>query len=250
MKRLVNKIKPVKGFSATAHSLLSIGYVLLLAALVKINLPALAVLTVVLSKWRIFAIKPRYWATHLKINMVDILFGVSVVGLLQIYAKDNYRQMLPILVSYIIWLLVIKPLSSRLGMSIQAVLAFILSVVVIHRIDALLSSSILALLSGISAYFCYSHYCSTSTFADAKSQTWAYTVIVIGLIYIFSKWLLFIWLMPAGLLMSLAIGYPLVTLGWTDAKPELTDRRTKQAMMVCVAISVLVFAFLDWQAAF
>ena len=38
-----------------------------------------AMLLVVLSKWRVFAVRPRYWWANLRSNMVDFIVSISVV---------------------------------------------------------------------------------------------------------------------------------------------------------------------------
>ena len=41
--------------------------------------PLLGLLLVLVSKWRIFAVRARYFFLNLKSNLVDLIVGVSVV---------------------------------------------------------------------------------------------------------------------------------------------------------------------------
>lgn len=84
--------------------------------------PYLAVLLVLLSKWRILALRPRYWWTHLKTNMVDILVGLSTVGLMYLASSEQIVQIL-LATAYAAWLLFVKPLSSNHGVLMQAGIA-------------------------------------------------------------------------------------------------------------------------------
>ena len=78
---------------------------------------------VLLSKWRIFAVRPRYWAANLMSNLVDIIVGIGYVTFLY-GANDEEGAFLifqiGISVLYALWLLVIKPRSSRSMMAVQA----------------------------------------------------------------------------------------------------------------------------------
>lgn len=91
-----------------------------------------AILLVLLSKWRIFAVRPRYWWANLRSNMVDLIVSISLV--LNMYTVNNAPlgegQQLLLLVGltlvYIGWLLFIKPRSKRRYICIQAASAVFL----------------------------------------------------------------------------------------------------------------------------
>src|SRR3954447_5805850 len=77
--RLPSRIKPVKGFSHLAHIALLILLPILAYVLVRIDFVSLAILLIFLSKWRMFAVRPRYWLANLVANGVDIIVGISLV---------------------------------------------------------------------------------------------------------------------------------------------------------------------------
>lgn len=64
---------------------------------------------VIVSKWRIFAVRPRYWLTNLKSSLVDFIVGSSLV--LIAYSSGTNLLPLDFVLSaiYIIWLVFIKP---------------------------------------------------------------------------------------------------------------------------------------------
>jgi hypothetical protein len=102
-------------------------------ALVKLfDPPYLAVILILLSKWRIFALRPRYWWVSIKANMVDVLVGLSVVGLLYLSSNQFIVQVL-ITLAYAAWLLVLKPRSSAHGIMLQAGVAQFVSLVVLFH---------------------------------------------------------------------------------------------------------------------
>ena len=85
-----------------------------------------AIVLVVLSKWRVFAVRPRFWWANLRSNMVDFIFSISIV--LNMYTINGSAlgdtQKLVVMIGltlvYIGWLLFIKPRSKRLFVALQA----------------------------------------------------------------------------------------------------------------------------------
>ncbi|MFZ1258090.1 MAG: hypothetical protein WAQ25_01335 [Candidatus Saccharimonas sp.] len=106
--------------SELAYVGLNAGLALALLAIVlgiQSSWPAFAL--VLLSKWRALAVRPRFWFANLIANMVDIVVGISTVIFLYGASGVLWLQV-AITGLYIIWLLVIKPRSSRRYVAIQA----------------------------------------------------------------------------------------------------------------------------------
>lgn len=80
-------------------------------------IPAFAL--VLLSKWRILAVRPRYWFAHVQSNMVDIIVSLSLVVLLYA-ASGSWIAQIGIALLYVIWLLALKPRSKRSLIVVQA----------------------------------------------------------------------------------------------------------------------------------
>jgi hypothetical protein len=96
--------------------------------------PYAAFALVLLSKWRVFAVRPRYWFANLQANLVDIIVGISIVVLLYAANGALVTQIL-LTVVYIVWLLVIKPRSKRLFVAIQAGAAIFLGVSALMQVS-------------------------------------------------------------------------------------------------------------------
>ncbi len=79
MKPLVAKIKPSKGFSHVLHLVLVALLPIMVFVLVRIEFIQLAFSVVLLSKWRMLAVRPRFWPANVRANAVDILVGLSIV---------------------------------------------------------------------------------------------------------------------------------------------------------------------------
>lgn len=79
----------------------------------------LAILLVLISKWRVFAVRPRYWWANVRSNMVDFIVGASIavhintVNLASLGDATKLWLIIALTVAYIVWLLFIKPRSKR-----------------------------------------------------------------------------------------------------------------------------------------
>src|SRR5215471_21744975 len=111
MRLLAARIKPAHGFSHFLHLGLLLALPILLLILVRLQggFIQLALSLVLLSKWRMFAVRPRFWPTIVRANAVDIMIGLSAV-LFMAHAQSGYFQLLWAAL-YAVWLLVIKPAS-------------------------------------------------------------------------------------------------------------------------------------------
>lgn len=92
---------------------------LLLFAVLSTQTIWLALILVTLSKWRIFAVRPRFWRANILANLVDVVVGVSHVVLLGAAIGAPWLQVL-LSVAYAVWILLIKPRSKQVYIAVQA----------------------------------------------------------------------------------------------------------------------------------
>lgn len=132
---LLHTVKRKSAFSEIAYYALNIG---LAAALLIISQtiqhPAFAIILVLLSKWRVFAVRPRYWWTNVQANMVDIIVGLSVAMLMYIPNVSFVVQVL-LALFYAAWLVVLKPMSKRAAMMWQAAIAILLGTTALFMVS-------------------------------------------------------------------------------------------------------------------
>lgn len=87
---------------------------------------------VVLSKWRVFAVRPRFWWANLRSNLVDFIVSISFVTHMYIVdmttIEDSQKLLILGLLTllYITWLLYVKPRSKRVYVAAQAGVAIFL----------------------------------------------------------------------------------------------------------------------------
>lgn len=102
------------------YILLNIGLALgLLAIAWTIDTPLVAIALVTLSKWRVFAVRFRFWSANILANAVDYIVSLGFVAYL--YAANGvYWLQIVLTLLFIGWLLLIKPRSKRHYIAIQA----------------------------------------------------------------------------------------------------------------------------------
>lgn len=94
----------------------------------------LALGLVAISKWRVFAVRVRFWLANLRSNLVDFIVSIGVVlHLANIHSADIAESQQLLLMSiltllYIAWLLFLKPRSKRSFVAAQAGVAVLLGV--------------------------------------------------------------------------------------------------------------------------
>lgn len=121
--------------SEAIYILLNVGLALAVLGLVwAISSPAAAFALVLLSKWRVLAVRPRYWFANIQANLVDIIVSLSVVVLLYAASGAIIAQC-AITALYIVWLLLIKPRSKRVFVAIQAGAAVFLGVTALMSVS-------------------------------------------------------------------------------------------------------------------
>jgi len=139
---LLKLVRKRSFISDSLHVILNVG--LAVAALATVQFTesiALAILIVIISKWRVFAVRPRFWIAHLQSNLVDYIVNISIVVLMYSVHMSNAalveRNIVVGLyfIAYLVWLLYLKPKSKRHFMSIQAGAAVFLGVTALYSLS-------------------------------------------------------------------------------------------------------------------
>ncbi|HEX8390664.1 MAG TPA: hypothetical protein VF597_04545 [Candidatus Saccharimonadales bacterium] len=119
---LIKRLGRRSRVSDVVYRLLNIVYAASLFLLVSpgVGLPYLAYLLVVLSKWRVFAVRPRFWFANLQANFIDFMVGISVVTLMILASATVPWAGAMLAVLFAVWLLVLKPHTAQRWMLVQA----------------------------------------------------------------------------------------------------------------------------------
>lgn len=127
--------------SEVVYVVLNITLAVTLVLLIRVTeSPWPAVALVALSKWRVLAVRPRYWFANIQANMVDFIVSLSMVVLLYntyigAVASSQKIFILTLLTFlYIVWLLFIKPQSRRAFVLAQSAVATFAGVTALYVI--------------------------------------------------------------------------------------------------------------------
>jgi hypothetical protein len=174
MRPIILKIKPTSGFSNFLHFGLVLILPIAVYVLVTLNFVQLAFSIIVLSKWRMFAVKPRFWAANVRANAIDLMVGLSIV-VFMIHSSNAPLRLIWI-VLYAVWLLAIKPASSMAMVTFQAFIGQLCAFMALYLAWAAGPIYGLTLLSGIFCYLAARHFLDAfeEPYAKLLSYTWGY----------------------------------------------------------------------------
>src|ERR1700712_2760535 len=79
MRPILRNLKPTSGIAHFLHLALVFILPVVIFILVRLDFVQLALSVIVLSKWRMFAVRPRFWAANIRANAVDLMVGLSSV---------------------------------------------------------------------------------------------------------------------------------------------------------------------------
>lgn len=150
--------------------------------------PVLGILLVLISKWRVFAVRARYLWLNIKSNLVDLIVGLSVV-MLAYYAGTNFLPVdFILMIFYSVWLLFIKPLSSEKATMAQSLIAVFMGMSATAIMSANLDSIVAVLLAFLIGYAASRH-----ILVQSDDKDFTLTTLVCGLVFAEIAWLCQTW---------------------------------------------------------
>jgi peptidoglycan/LPS O-acetylase OafA/YrhL len=244
MKPLIAKIKPASGFSRVVYVVFNVLLPLVVFALVRTDFVQLALAIILLSKWRMFAVRPRFWPANIRANAVDIIVGVSLL-LFMVHTDSQLVQLL-LTALYIGWLVVLKPSSTPMMVSLQALVSMLfgLMAIFVGWGDGPLYGLVLA--TGLVCYLAARHFFDSfdEPYAKLLSYMWGY--FGSALVWVLGHWLIYYGVVAAPVLLLLSIGFGLATLYYLDHHDRLSIGVRRQVVFIMVAVVVIVVIFSGW----
>jgi hypothetical protein len=244
MRPLINKFTPSRGFSHAFYFVYNGLLPLLVFLLVRTNFAQLALSLILLSKWRMFAVRSRFWVANIRANAVDMIVGVSVLAFMVASGNELFQLMWAAL--WAAWLILIKPRGDTLWVSLQALIGFAagLMAVFITWNHAPLFALVGAV--GLLCFFAAHHffYSFDEPYTRLLSYFWAY--FGAALVWILGHWLLFYGPIAQPALLLLALGFGLGTLYYLDHFDKLNHNIRRQIVFIMIAVVLVVLTFSDW----
>lgn len=244
MKQAFKKIRPAGGFAHGLHLLLTILLPILVYAFVRINLVPVAVALVLLSKWRVLAVRPRHWMAYIRANAVDLVVGLSIVIFMS--GTGTMAWQLVWAAMYAVWLLLIKPSASLLGITLQASIAQLFGLMALYDLWGGSSTFALVLGTWTVAYVAARHFFSAFDEPYTRFLTNGWALFAACLAWVLSHWLLFYGAVAQPTLLLTILGYGLGAMYYLEQSDKLGKLMRRQFIFLMVAIVVVILVFSDW----
>lgn len=246
MRPLLRQLQPTNGIAHFLHVGLVLVLPVTLFVLARLNFDfiQLAPSIIVLSKWRMFAVRPRFWASNIRANAIDIMVGIAVVVFMN--NTDSMSIQLMWATIYAGWLLLLKPATGSTIVALQAGIGQLAALSALYLTWADGPIYGLTLLSGLFCFLAARHFLDTfdEPYARMLSYTWGY--FGAALAWVLGHWLLFYHGVAQPTLLLSALGYGLAVLYYLDHNERLSANVRRQFVVVMIAIVIVVLAFSDW----
>lgn len=177
--------------SSVVHVILNVALAVLSTALTVISGNwVFGILLVVLSKWRVVAVRPRYWWLNIKANLVDFTVGVSLAMLVYLAGTADGLNIWHIILTaiYALWLVVIKPRSEAIMTEIQALFAIFFGTFA----TALLTSNFDPLV-GVAISFIIGYGATRHVLMQGEEHDYTFTTFICGLMLAELSWIFYHW---------------------------------------------------------
>lgn len=242
---VIRRVRPKYGFAHFFHLSLTAVMPIVAYVFVRLDFYGIAVAIVLLSKWRMFAVKPRHWLAHIRTNAVDIIVSLSFVSFM-IAANGSMALQLVWLALFEAWVIYLKPGTSTLHVSIQALVAQLVGLIALFLSFETAPTSAYVLIAGIISYFSARHFFNAYEEKHAVHYSWLWCFFGASLMWILSHWLLFYGPVAQVAVLTSIIGYGLASLYFLHEHDKLTLMVRRQIMFVVSAVVFVMLALANW----
>jgi hypothetical protein len=211
---------------------------------VRIRFYQIAAALIVLSKWRMFAVKPRHWPANIRANAIDITVGLAAL-VFMVHSGSQLWQFIWA-VAYGFWLLWLKPQSTMLGVSLQALLGQLVGLIALFIAWGTMPRYVLVIAAWVICYAAARHFFANfeEVLTRYLSYSWAY--FAAALAWVSSHWLLFYGSLAQPALLLSVLGFGLGGMYYLQKTDRLTILLRRQLIFIMVAVVVIMLTFSQW----
>jgi hypothetical protein len=245
MKQVLTRLKPKKGVAHVLHIGFNLLLPVLIYVLIRIDIVPIAFLLVIISKWRMFAVKPRHWPANIRANGIDLLVGLAIV----VFMVNSGTQLWQVIwtLLYAFWLLAVKPRSDVISVSAQALIGQFAGYTALFLALGDAPAAVLVVGSWAIAYITARHFLTSfdEPLSRLFANIWAFTAA--SLVWVLSHWLLFYGPIAQPTLLMSIIGFSLATLYYLDETDRLSVFYRRQILFIMLTVVTIVILLADWQ---
>lgn len=244
MRRAVRRIKPASGFSKPVHWALVALLPVLALIFVKWSILPLAYGVVLLSKWRMFAIRIRHWPASIRANAIDIIVGVSVIIFMGQSLTTAWQMVW--LLAYEVWLLIIKPRGRVFWTTLQAGLGQFAGLTAVYLVWGRSPLILLVVASWAICYLSARHFFSSfdEPLSSMLSHVWGY--MAAALTWVLGHWLLYYGFLAQPVLLLSILSYGLAALYYLESNDRLSSLVKREILLIMTAVIVVIITFSAW----
>ena len=244
MNKIANRFKPTVGFSHFFHYFIRLLFPAVVYIFVRISLPQLAFAVVILSKWRIVAVKPRHWLALIRANAIDGIVGLSVVTFMTSTTSTTLQVTWATL--YALWLVFLKPKSSVFMVSLQAAIGQAVGLVAAVSLLGGRPMYVIVPVVWAIAYSSARHFLTSfdENLYALVANIWSF--FCAGMAWVCWHWLTYYGAVPQLAIVLSVIGYIFAVLYYFDYSEKLTKSIVRQCLLAIVAfVSVILVFWID-----
>lgn len=246
MPSLLRKLQPANGFSYFLHLGLNLLLPLALLVLARIHFYQIGLLLILLSKWRMFAVRPRYWAANVRANAIDLIVGVSILVFMANSATAAWQLVWTVV--YASWLIFLKPGEGVFKVSLQAIVGQTAGLMMLFVGWGGAPLYILVAASWLICYVAARHFLTAfeETHTELYATIWGY--FAGALTWVLGHWLLYYRNVAQVTLLLTVLAFGLGTLYYLERTDRLSTLLQRQIVFIMIAIVVVVIVFSDWSS--
>lgn len=242
MRQLFESFKPSRGFGHVVYLAFNVLLPILALLLIEAGLSNVALAVVLLSKWRMFAVQPRFWVANIRANAIDIIVGLSVLAFMMGTLTDLTRIIYAALWAF--WLIGIKPKTSALWVSMQAFIGLLLGLMAIFSVWSRASLFVLVIAVAVTCFFAAHHFFYSFDEPYIRLLSYIYGYFGAGITWVLGHWLMYHGFIAQPALLLLATSFGLGTLYYLDHFDRLSSLIRKEVLFMLSTILVILAAAL------
>ncbi len=236
-------------WSLGAYRLLNIGLVLVIAFLVSIGLTPIAILLVILSKWRVFAVQPHHWLVNIRSNSPDLIVGLSFVVFMS--QSEAPLAMLLWVVLYTGWLLYLKPKTDPTYVGSQAMISQFMGLTALFWVADSLSEVFVILGAWFIASVSAQHFLNGYDEPLTKVMSIIWALFVAQLAWLLNRWLIVYPITENLIIPQIAVatgvlGYIAATIYHLSQSGKLSNKLARRYIILGAAALTILIVFSNW----
>lgn len=253
MKQLVTRLKPRHGYGHIVHIFAKLALPFLLFAPIfygqkfgSAGFTYISVVVLLLSKWRMFAVRPRYWVANVRGNSVDIMVGLGAIAFMASTHNAGWQLLWAGL--YSAWLVLLKPRTSIAWVSLQALIGQTVSMLALYIVFEKPPLVLLVLAQWVICYYAARHFFSIFEERHSRFLAFIWAYFAAGLAWVCAHWLLYYGFVAQPVLLLSVLGFGFGGLYYLDHNDRLSTLIRRQIIFVMMSIVAIVLVLSNWAA--